>query len=58
MKIRNVKYTYLDGKYKLGPYMDFYAELEVVDAGYDSVVRSICQLHPEYEEVRVMSFER
>ena len=51
MVIYNVKYSYVDRKYKLGPYIDFYAELKVPSIDYDSIVSVIQKKNPEYEDV-------
>ena len=58
MIIYNVKYSYTDRKYKLGPYIDFCAELIVPDIDYDSIVAVIQKENPEYEDVKVMSFNQ
>jgi hypothetical protein len=56
MIIKNVKFTYIDNKYKLGPYLDFLDFLEVPSAGYDDIVKEILKSHPEYNNIKVMSF--
>ena len=56
MKIKNVKFSYCERKYGLGPYIDFIGELEVPSTEYDNIVRVIQDEHPEYEQVKVMSF--
>jgi len=58
MKIKEVKYSYTDKKYGLGPYLDFYAELDVASSGYDSIVDVIQEQHPEYTDIKVMSFSK
>ncbi len=58
MVIYNVKYSYVDRKYKLGPYIDFYAELKVPSIDYDSIVSVIQKKNPEYEDVKLMSFDK
>ena len=37
MKVKNVKYTYCDKAYRLGPFIDILAELEVENTGYDTI---------------------
>ncbi len=58
MKIRNVKYSYQDAKYQLGPYLDFYAELEVKSCDYEVIVNTIQKLHSDITAVKVLSFKR
>jgi hypothetical protein len=58
MIIKNVKYSFVDRKYKLGPYVDFFAELEVPSLDYDSIVKVIQDAYPEYEQVELMSYTR
>ena len=58
MVIHNVKYSYFDRKYKLGPYIDFYAKLTVPSVDYNSIVSVIQKKNPEYEEVKLMSFDK
>jgi len=58
MTIYNVKYSYTDRKYKLGPYIDFYAKLTVPSIDYDSIVEVIQKKNPEYADVKVMSFNQ
>lgn len=56
MIIKNVKFTYIDNKYKSGPYLDFLDFLEVPSAGYDDIVKEILKSNPEYNNIKVMSF--
>ncbi len=56
MKIKNVKFSYVESKYKLGPYVEFLAELEVPSTDYSCIVSVIEESHPEYEQVEIMSF--
>ncbi len=58
MIIKNVKFSYVDSKYKLGPYVEFFAELEVPSADYECIVGIIRKAHPEYEQVKLMSYSR
>jgi len=58
MIIRNVKYSYQDTKYQLGPYLDFYAELEVETCDYEDIVNTIQELHSDITDVKVLSFKR
>ena len=51
-------YSYTDKKYGLGPYIDFYIELEVQSTDYDSIVDVIQKQHPDYSDVKVMSFSK
>ena len=56
MIIKNVKFTFIDSKYKSGPYLDFMDILEVPAADYDDIVQEILKSHPEYDNIKVMSF--
>lgn len=56
MTIYNVKYSYMDRKYKLGPFIDFCAKLTVPNADYDNIVTAIQAKNPDCEDVKIMSF--
>lgn len=58
MKVKEVKFSYMDGKYNLGPYIDFISELEVISCDYDDIVGAIQKRFLEYKEIKVMSFKR
>jgi hypothetical protein len=58
MKIKNVKFSYCDRKFGLGPYLEWFAELEVPSSDYDSIVNVIQLKLPEYKDVRVISFSK
>lgn len=55
-KIKNVKFTYIDKKYQIGPIVDFCPELEVKQADYDCIVSAIQQLYPNCTEIKLQSF--
>ena len=56
--IKNIKFSYLDKKYKFGPYIEFISELEVPSLKYEDIVTAIHMAHPEFEDVKVMSFSK
>ncbi len=58
MTIKDVKYSYQDIKFMLGPFVDFHSELEVNSTEYEDVVRTIQELHPDITEVKVLSFKK
>ena len=58
MKIKNVKFSYCDRKFGLSQYLEWYDVLEVPDIDYDSIVNVIQLNHPEYKDVKVMSFNK
>ena len=58
MIVKNVKYSYIDGEYQLGPFVDFEAELEVPSYEYDDVVEVLKKRHPKLDDIKVMSFKR
>jgi hypothetical protein len=56
MKIKNVKFTFIDSKYESGPYLEFLDFLEVPSVDYDDIVQEIQKSHPEYNTIKIMSF--
>jgi len=58
MKIKNIKFSYIDSKYKLGPYLDYLEFLDVPSINYDDIVEEIQKSHPDYESIQLMSFNR
>ncbi len=56
MIIKNVKFSYVNMKHRIGPYVEFYAELEVPSTDYDSIVSVIKEAHPEYGQVKIIRF--
>ena len=56
--IKNIKFSYFDKKYGLGPYIDFISELEVPSIKYEDIVNTLQEAHSEYSEIRVMSFSK
>ena len=58
MIIKNVKFSYFDRKYKLGPYVEFISELEVPSTDYDSIINVIQKVHPECEQIRLLRYSK
>ena len=58
MIIKEIKFSYVDRKYKTGPFIDFFGELEVPALEYDTIIKVIQQKRPECEDINVMSFKR
>jgi len=58
MIIKEIRFTYVDRKYNTGPFIDFFAELEVPTLEYDAIIKVIQQKRPEYDDINVMSFKR
>ena len=56
MIIKEIKFSYVDRKYKTGPFIDFFGELEVPNLEYDVIIKVIQQKRPEYGDINVMSF--
>ena len=56
MKIKNVKFTFIDSKYESGPYLEFLDFLEVPSVDYDDIVQEIQKSHPKYNTIKIMSF--
>lgn len=55
--IKEVKLTYTDKTYKLGPFVDFIAELEVPSYDYEAIVHKIKEAYPDFENIKIMSFK-
>ena len=58
MIIKDVKFLYDDKKYGSGPYIDFFGELTVPSLDYETIVKAVEKKHPDYVNVRVLSFTR
>ena len=58
MKIKEIKFMYVDRKYNTGPFIEFISELEVPTLQYEAIIKVIQQKHPEYDDINVMSFKR
>ena len=58
MTVKDIKYSYLDSKYQLGPFVEFEAELEVPSFEYDDVVEVLKKKFPKLSGIKVMSFNR
>ena len=58
MTVKNVKYSFYDSKYQLGPFVEFEAELEVPSFEYDDVIEVLKKKFPKLSGIKVMSFKR
>ena len=58
MIIKEIKFSYVDRKYKTGPFSGFFGELEVPNLEYDVIIKVIQQKRLEYGDINVMSFKR
>ena len=58
MIVKNIKFSYVDGKYDIGPYVDFCPKLEVVTAEYECIVDALQKEYPDYKNIKVMSLTR
>jgi len=58
MIIEDVKFSYIDRKYRLGPYIEFFRELDVPSYDYDDIVKVIQDSHPEYDKVKVIRYRK
>ena len=58
MTAKDIKYSFYDSKYQLGPFVDFEAELEVPSFEYDDVVEVLKKKYPKLSNIKVMSFKR
>lgn len=54
--IKEVRFSYFDKAYNLGPYMDFIAEMEVPSTNYETIVHAIEDMYPGYDNINIMSF--
>ena len=58
MTAKDIKYSFYDSKYQMGPFVDFEAELEVPSFEYDDVVEALKKKYPKLSDIKVMSFKR
>ena len=58
MTVKNVKYSFYDSKYQLGPFVEFEASLEVPSFEYDDVIEVLKKKFPKLSGIKVMSFKR
>lgn len=58
MIITEVEFSYIEPKYRLGPYIEFISELDVPRLEYDDIVKAIEESNPNYVDVRLMSFRK
>ena len=58
MIIKEVKFSYIESRYGMGPYVEFFSELEVPSLEYDDIVRVIEDNNPDYKNVKVMSYSK
>ena len=58
MMAKDIKYSFYDSKYQLGPFVEFEAELEIPSYDYDDVVKALKKKYPMLDDIKVMSFKR
>ena len=58
MIIKEVKFSYIEPKYRMGPYIEFIGELDVPSLEYDDIVKAIEASDSNYVEVRLMSYRK
>ena len=58
MIITEVEFSYIEPKYRLGPYIEFISDLDVPSLEYDDIVKAIEDSNPNYVDVRLMSFRK
>ena len=58
MKISNIKYSYVDLRFPLGSYLGTCEELEIKSDEYDEIVEALKNSNPDYDEIKLMSYER
>lgn len=58
MIIKDIKYTFVDSQFGLGPYIDFVPELEVESYSYDHIVNAIQALRPDCTDIQLLSYTR
>ena len=56
MIIKEVEFSYIEPKFKMGPYIEFIGELDVPSLQYDDIVKVIEESNPNYVDVKLMSF--
>ena len=55
-RIKEVRFSYFDKTYNLGPYMEFIAEMEVPSTDFEMIVHKIEEMYPGYDNINIMSF--
>lgn len=58
MVIRKIKFSYVDRKTKMGPYIDFITQLTVADTNYDTIVAAITKMRKDIEIVQLISISK
>ena len=58
MKILNIKFSYVDSRFPLGSYLGSCEELEIKSDEYDEIVEALKNSNPDYDEIKLMSYER
>ena len=58
MVIRKIKFSYVDRKTKIGPYIDFITQLTVADTNYDTIVAAITKMRKDIEIVQLISISK
>ena len=58
MVIRKIKFSYVDSKTKIGPYIDFITQLTVADTNYDTIVAAITKMRKDIEIVQLISISK
>jgi hypothetical protein len=55
--IKEVRFSYTDKTYKLGPFVDFIAEMEVPSTDYETIVQRVEDMYLEYDNIKILSFK-
>ena len=58
MVIRKIKFSYVDRKTIIGPYIDFITQLTVADTNYDTIVAAITKMRKDIEIVQLISISK
>ena len=51
MQIKNVKFSYVDVKYGIGPYVEWCDQLTVVNTNYNQVIMALQKKYPEFKDI-------
>ena len=57
VQIKNIKFSFLDAKYDIEA-IDIQPVVNVVQPDYENVLQAIRKLHPDYRDIRIISYTK
>ena len=57
VQIKNIKFSFLDAKYDIEA-IDIQPVVNVVQPDYENVLQTIQKLHPDYRDIRIISYTK